>query len=531
MTRRKKLIIIVVICVLMLVAIGITLAILLRDSERDAETGGRKPAVLQRPTTETTEDNDTTESDVQSGVEAETPNATENNTNISKNVPDYSNSEKRMNLYAYRGSSDGVFTNEKGDMIGYQDYRTIEEFKRYKDCGFDVMFIPGADPYNGENYEYSSTKNNLDMCQEVGLKVIFQDKRIADLTRGTESLVGQGKQFATMDALVQKLREYMAPYVNHPAFYGLALKDEPTYEYFEPISQVQRALRIIKPDIFINEALLPYIPEWITTGQCNGTDSKANATLSDYETYLSAYLEKTGTNRLTYDHYPFRTDKFFENYFVNLQKATEVTAKYNADLELIVQSFATDAWRKPEKSDLYFQNNAALAFGVKNIAYFTYWRGSKTTLDTFQCGILNYDGSKMLYDEVQEVNAYTQKMASVILNFDYEKAQVAYSGSIPKYFANLKSEMLQDIASVNATQPTIVTQMLDKGQNRRGYMVMNAQADTEAVQSDTVTLTFTSAYSKVTYYNDGVRKTTTLNDKQVTFELGRGKAVFVIPHN
>ena len=61
-----------------------------------------------------------------------------------------------------------------------------------------------------------------------------------------------------MDDLVKTIREYMAPYINHPAFYGLTLVDEPSHKLFESIAEVQKALRIVKPDIYIGQALNPY---------------------------------------------------------------------------------------------------------------------------------------------------------------------------------------------------------------------------------------------------------------------------------
>ena len=127
-------------------------------------------------------------------------------------APDYSNSDKKMNMYAFIGPTDGTFTTANGSKVVIDDNRTVERYQEYKDCGFDVLLLLGNDGYNGanrfgdrealsglegeayeiklaelidaENETFSSSqlKKNLDMCQEVGLKTIVFDDRIHEIT-------------------------------------------------------------------------------------------------------------------------------------------------------------------------------------------------------------------------------------------------------------------------------------------------------------------------------------------------------------
>ena len=461
------------------------------------------------------------------------PSTSEHEVKTPTDVPDYSDSDKKMNMYAYRGTSDGNVTNAAGVKVVYEDYKTLEQFQLYKDCGFDIMFAASDAGFSGGDFEKSVSKKVLDMCEQIGLKLVFQDQRIRDLTSSAESIIGEGKQFASMDDLVKTIREYMAPYINHPAFYGLTLVDEPSHKLFESIAEVQKALRTVKPDIYIGQALNPYFPS-LSAEVYTGKIAEAT-TMSAYETYVNDYLEMTQATRIMYDNYPFTQRGLLTTFFANAQKVSEISAEHGATFELILQAFQHQETRMPIKEDLYFQNNAALAFGAENIMYFMYWRGSKSWIDTFYAGILDYDGSKILYDEVKEVNAYTQKMASVILNFDYEKAYVTYNPdtdiTTPAHFSGVESKELDHVKKVDVTQATLITQMKDKEQNRTGYMVLNAEGvPDEARGKGKIKMTF-EGYDFVTCYYGDEPQTVQLVDGVVELELNRGEAAFVIPHN
>lgn len=447
-------------------------------------------------------------------------------------IPDYSSSEKRMNMYAHISPTPGSFVNASGQTIFLEDHRTVENYQDYKDCGFDTLFLQGNDAYTGENFETSDTKKNMDRCQEVGLKCIVFDNRIWALSKNEESLIGEGKEFSSLEDLADTLKEYMAPYIEHPAFYGVATFDEPHYKHFEAMGEVTKALKMVKEDIYVKTTCFPYLQS-VALEKYTG-EGYGNTSISSYRTYIDTYLEKSEADFFNYDNYPFKEDGMLDTYFLNMQTVVNEAAKYGAYAELCVQSCAIQgSLRMPDKEDLYYQNNAALAFGIKNLIYFTYWMAPNRSVEAFTGAIVDDDGTKLLYDEVQEVNAYTQEMAKVILNFEYEKAYFTYDSenaiSAPIYFSGVKSEEMDDITEVKVTQPTIITQMKDAENNRTGYMVLNAQ-DTIEDSEDEVTLTI-EGFEFVTCYFGGKPQTIQLDEGSTTFTLGTGKAVFVIPHN
>lgn len=455
---------------------------------------------------------------------------TQTSTKVPKDVPDYSNSTKELHIYAHRSTSEGSFTGVNGELIKYDSYITKEKFQEFKDCGFDVIY-PQENAYNGEDFETSRMKAYLDLAQEVGLKCIVADDRIKRLSGLTTPLIGEDGEFATMEDLANQLREYLEPYADHPAFYGIVTRDEPKWDALTATCQVRQALKMVDENLYVKTTLMPYHVS-VTHKEYTGEEF-GEKSYDSYDTYVRNYLENSGANRVSYDDYPFLPDGFLTTFYRTLQYNVTTAAEYDADVELIVQSFGKNNRRLPDLEELYLQNNAALAFGVKNIAYFTYFRMS--TSEGIFGGILDYDGSKMLYDEVQEVIAYTREMAKVVLNFDYQKAFVTYDTTTdvtaPLYFSRVKSEKLDDIEDVQVTQPTIITQMKDSTNNRTGYMVMNAETTlNDYSEPDEVIVSFED-YDFVTYYSVDGEKTVELVDGKLTLTLPEGQAAFVIPHN
>lgn len=470
-------------------------------------------------------------------------NYTEGNlTVLPTDAPDYSDSTMQMNIYAHRSTSEGTFTGVDGSgnlvEVAYPSYISKERFQEFKDCGFNVLYIQ-ENEYQGQLLSSHPLGTYLELANEVGLKCIISDKRIKELSAVEGGLIGADKEYATMDELVNTLKEYVEPYISHPAFFGLTTKDEPRYVTLESTGQIIQALKQVGEyygvDIYVKATLMPYntsATHEMYTGEAGGTSER---TFASYETYVQSFLDMSKSGVLCYDDYPFRQDEFLSSYLQVLQHNVTKAAENDAVVELVVQSFGKDNRRMPDLQDLYLQNNLALGFGVKNIGYFTYWRASSSEGETITGGILNYDGTKMLYDEVQEVNAYTQDMAKVILNFDYVKANFscASGATAPTYFSGVTGLVNSTLDNVTATvtEPTIITQMQDSTNNRTGYMVVNADSShVENIAKDTVTLTFTNA-KYVTKYSASGTEIVKLNSGQITLSLAEGEGAFLIPHN
>lgn len=450
-----------------------------------------------------------------------------------KQIPDYSGSTARMNMYAYVCPTPGDYSDGDG-MHKNPDQRTIENFRKYKECGFDTLLLLGNDAYAGETFESSDLKHNLDMALEIGLKVIVYDKRIHDLTEQEESLIGEKKPYATMEALVEQLEEWMEAYRHHPAFYGMSLKDEPYFKHLQALSEVIKAIKKVDSKIYAHTVLHPYAI-WLHSKDYTGIDG-VGRTSQSYRTYVGTHLDLCEDNYVSYDDYPFMHEEmggFRASFYENIQMVVGEAAKRNATVTFTMQSFGdVNGWREVTEDDLRFDGYSALGLGVKNLTYYTYymfpWRGKNSGSTQ---AIVSDDGSNMLYDSVKRVNEELQKLAKVVLNFNYVKANFTYAkgAELPKLFQTVQNDYLDGATVMSVTAPTIVSQMYDAKTELLGYMVVNA-TDPAENQTDIVDIRFADK-EYVTIYVKGQPQTIELTNHELSLTLKKGDGVFVIPHN
>ena len=89
---------------------------------------------------------------------------------------DPKNKEKNINIYAYRPPTDGRIKIQ-GVYFQGEDYRTVERFEEYKECGFNTVLSQTPGNYAGEPWEDSRAKYVLELCEKVGIhKVILLDE-------------------------------------------------------------------------------------------------------------------------------------------------------------------------------------------------------------------------------------------------------------------------------------------------------------------------------------------------------------------
>ena len=144
-----------------------------------------------------------------------------------------------------------------GLLIWDKDFRTLERYQEYKDCGFTEILFAGEDRYLGEPYETSDIKKMLDMAYEVGLKAILVDKRILHISLKSvkspleEFFKGDEKAFA--DFIANCIKDYQ----NHPAFYGVAIIDEPTIEKAGVVKELTKAIKTANSEVFVHTCFLP----------------------------------------------------------------------------------------------------------------------------------------------------------------------------------------------------------------------------------------------------------------------------------
>lgn len=413
-----------------------------------------------------------------------------------------------------------------------QDFRTLERYQEYRDCGFDVLMQAGETAYKGEAFETSDLKYMMDLAEKTDLRFLVFDRRILDVadhnTYGKKDLICG--RFHTKAELQDYLLSCMKPYMEHPAFYGVILGDEPTCASAYNLGNVCEALKAIKPDIYIHNCFLPAVSKQEYATEKFFPNENLSAEKA-FKKYIQTMIG-TGIGVFDFDAYPFGMWKgkpaFNKNYFRDLQIAAETTKECNTDLYFTIQTFSSgryDEYRKVDRTDIMYQVNLALSFAVKQIAYFTYWRFQSRGEYDFTSAIMNDDGSKILYDEVRDANAYIQKLYPYIKDCQYAKTQLVYQGRKPRAFTNAKSKNISFFKSIKASDIALVNELTD-GQ-KHIYMVFNA-TDTFEKKSNDMELILRDKVSSVKALVSGEETELPVVDGKISVQLSPGEGIWIL---
>ncbi len=495
--------------------------------------------------------------------------------------PDYSDSTKQFDFYGYSACIDGWNI----DGVQYdveEDYLSVERIKEYKDAGMTIYFPQSAASVNENtpsDWENSAAKRALDYSLEAGIdKVILNDVRIQALTKANfgeaqqiramikdgsiyehkdYGLVGEGKKFATEEALDAFVESCLSLYIDHEAFYGIMLGDEPFFyhakSYGEMYKSIERVSKKLGKDVYIQYNLNPIgiaKDEENRSWRCPPLEDAESMTeekkmTTAYEKYLRLFMKETGAKYLQFDHYPlYDAEKVLDIYLVGLQIAAKVAQDYEAEFYFVTQTFnmtdGSTVRRSLKEADLYWLNNMLLGFGIKQISYFTYFTKADNNTEHFKDGqsFLTWEGEKTdIYYWMQQIMKEEQKFAPTILNFDYKTSKV-FSVDVPTFgFGHVGTTLdtpdFNKVTNVTVNKEiALVTELYDKDKDNYMYMLQNvvdpAKKGSKAFQ--TLTITFAKGYKYAAVYVKGERTNVKLDKGSLTVKQNPGEATYVIPY-
>lgn len=487
----------------------------------------------------------------------------EEDTTLDALLAKYAYSEKQeeslsFENYAYAGPTNGQWYLDGEAQVAEEnlvDFRTYEGLKAYKDAGFSI-YCPQDSLLITDGTTYSDIKEVLDRAHNLGLKVVLMDNRIIQLSRpititddktlnGTAWTVGASGKFATLDELDATLKGYISLYKNHPAFYGVMLGDEPSYQNAECYGMVYQALKRIMPEIYVQYNLLPLensfsVVKYRYPGLENSWSWNADIE-GAYKNYLSKFYEAMSADYIQIDDYAMKADGIDATYLRGLQIIAEFAKEKDIAVKIVAQTCAMQSngeltLRGMSEADARWINNTLLGFGVKQINYFTYFTKVSNSMsgELFVDGesFVNHDGTKTdLYYFMQEIMAENQAFAPMILNFDYQGSKI-YSNKYAfdsSHVTDVKSDSaFTHISNVTtSTDATLVTELCNDS-NEYMYMLMNTiDPSKTGATTQTVAVTFKSV-TTATVYKNGVAEKVTLTNNAYTVTLNAGDAVYIV---
>jgi hypothetical protein len=263
---------------------------------------------------------------------------------------------------------------------------------KMKDCGLTVAgFVAPA---------------TLDACQAAGLKAIVSDRRIS------------GYDWNNVDPAVARsnVTSLVAETGKHPAVYGYYLRDEPGAKFFPGLAEVAALVRELAPGKW---AYINLFPDYAENWQLQATN---------YQDYLERFVNTVHPTTLSYDNYALMDDGGLrQSYWSNLESMRAVAKKYHLPFWNIVLSVAHFHYREPSAADLRFEVYSSLAYGVRGLAYFTYFTPEHGNYR--MAPIDQFGHETATWGCLRNVNLQIQKLAPTLLQLTSD--EVYHFGAVP----------------------------------------------------------------------------------------------------
>jgi|WetSurMetagenome_2_1015567.scaffolds.fasta_scaffold70950_2 hypothetical protein len=300
---------------------------------------------------------------------------------------------------------------------------TLERFREIAESGIEIL-VPGNGIFTAEQ-----NLKAMDMAEKVGIRIIPVDMRIMPMALKADILIDTGL-----------IKEVVKDYKDHPALAGYVIKDEPGAALFP-------ALKILS-ELFLKEDPLhePLINLFPSYG------SPVQLGFDDYRAYIAAFIETVKPRLLSYDNYALREGvTWFESWYSDLAIVREETKKVQVPFIVFVQSEGIKGGlRVPNRAEILWQINTALAYGARGFGWFCYWtpqpdqgfqqeEGAQPPIvESHYNAMIDLHGKRTgLYDFVREANLYLKKAGKGLLSWDntdvarYEAGKMIEGGSSP----------------------------------------------------------------------------------------------------
>ncbi len=373
------------------------------------------------------------------------------------------------------------------------DYITDEQYKLMADAG--INWVMGA----GE--ETLATPENqakmLELCAKYGMGMTINDGNFGDNVLGKSEAV---------------IAQYVAKYQNVPAAYGFYMRDEP----FNPNAYIDAyiALKKAAPDAYMH---LNFLPQG-----AYGTADVYKAQMNDWCALTAA--AGYPIEYLMFDQYPFGLQAGSMNragFFENTRSCWEIGLKNNVKTGMYIQTVQQDvAFRRPTDSEIRYEMYAALAFGYKQLSFFT-WFTPVNRSEPFSDGIISPTGKPNAhYETVKTINHEVLAIGETLI--DCDALEVWFNGrdtygqpAVPADF----------FVQAGKHDSVIMSFLRPKETGRNYLMVVNNEFN----RKQEVELTFDPAIKSVSEVSrtDGSLKALTMDGQTLTIEFPAGDGILI----
>ncbi|MBE6631911.1 MAG: hypothetical protein E7623_04340 [Ruminococcaceae bacterium] len=274
-------------------------------------------------------------------------------------------------------------------------------------------------------FDRDTNREAVKLMAKYGLRCVVGDSRI--------SAVYASDDIAGADAAVKEVVEDYKEFSNVA---GWDIVDEPRSDKFPVLGAIVNAFRRYSPE---KETVINLFPDYARPEQLGNPD---------YMTHLEHFVNIVRPHYLSYDYYHFLGRKARKEaaldtldererliriaseetrdrsgFFKNLNEINAVAKKYGIPAMLIVLLTEHGHYRNLTRSEILWEVNMCLAYGMKRISYFTYWCPSPDEYWQWDNAMCDIDGKKMQhYYDVQSINREIRAAGEYLFDKEFLKA-------------------------------------------------------------------------------------------------------------
>ena len=392
--------------------------------------------------------------------------------------------KEHFDFYGYCSPTSGIYRIDDHEYFIGEDFRSAKRYKEYTDVGFTMLLLQHENSYYGESFSTSACNKCMTEAEKAGIyKVIVSDDRLKRLCE-EKILIGDGGRFASEKEFLSYLDECTKPYRDRKCFYGVQLRDEPTYDMFPTYGAVIKGLKKVVPNIYLQCNLLP------GAGKNDYNLPDAENDMRAFETYLNGFLDESGMDSVLFDEYPFRREYILGGYSIpGYVVGAKVCRDRNAKFGMVFQSFSFICngrlvHRRVTEPDMYWQTNMAMGFGCREYSFFTYMTKPNArvggTVDAIDGGsFINRDGTRTkLYYFTQKIIREIKRFERVLSKYRYEDCYFVFpDGKNMKDYKQTEYIPLtgagETACPIDVRADGVVLVTRQKGENSDLYMVEN----------------------------------------------------------
>ncbi len=300
---------------------------------------------------------------------------------------------------------------------------TLERYQEIAESGIEYL-VPGNGTFNGEQ-----NLKAMDLGQKTGIKIIPVDMRLMPFTL---------EKVGSVDT--SAIREIANDYKDHKAFAAYVVRDEPSGDLFPGLRDISDIFRAEDP---LHEPLINLLPSY---------GSPVQLGFDDYRSHIISFIETVKPGLLSYDNYALREGAtWYDEWFNDLTTVREETRKANIPFIVFMQSEGIKGGlRVPNRQEILWQVNTALAYGTRGVGWFCYWtplpdqgfqqdeEAEPFLVESHYNAMIDINGIRTeLYDHVSEANFYLKKAGKGLLDWDnsdvarYKEGKLIQGGYSP----------------------------------------------------------------------------------------------------